>query len=405
MRVSSCLLAFFLSACAHQQRFIYNSDGDNMFIYAPPPMSADAVRAYIDEIAATQVTTLFICPQVGMAANYLTQVGDMLGVNVTPVEAKRIQERGATERASLERAAMNLAGLAAAGHDPLGLIVERAREKGLEVFVSFRLNEVHAVDKPDDFPSSLIISRFWRAHPEWRVGTPGDKLPQVYLDILGPNVHPVVASWLPGALNFAVPEVRAQRLAELREVCERYPVDGLDLDFQRFPIYFRPGTESENVATMTAWMHEVRAMTRDVARKQDRPLLLSARILAKPEQNLAIGLDPAAWVDEGLIDFVTVSHYLRNDFRLPIAAYREILPGVPIYASIEVEDKAKPYKLYGTVEVKDAVDAYRTIARDLWADGADGILLFNFFTTREGGREPPFGLLRELGSAETILKR
>ena len=88
---------------------------------------------------------------------------------------------------------------------------------------------------------------------------------------------------------------------------------------------------------------------------------------------------------EGLLDFITISHYLRNDFPLPVAEYRRLLPdGFPLYASIEVEPDA---------------DRYRQIAAELWADGADGIMLFNFFTCREGGKEPPFEVISELGRA------
>ena len=192
----------------------------------------------------------------------------------------------------------------------------------------------------------------------------------------------MVASWFPGALNFAIPEVRAERLAELLECCERYPIDGLDLDFQRFPIYFPQDEGHQHVQTMTAWVRQVREMTRTVGRQRGRPVLLSARILAKPEQCLAVGLDPVSWAGEGLVDFVTVSHYLRNDFPLPVSKYKSLITNIPVYASIEVEREA---------------DRYRSIARHLWADGADGLSMFNFFTWREGKKEPRFELFRELG--------
>ena len=84
-----------------------------------------------------------------------------------------------------------------------------------------------------------------------------------------------------------------------------------------------------------------------------------------------------------MLDFVTVSHYLRNDFALPVADYRKLLPEkMPLYGSIEVEDKP---------------NEYRRIARRLWKDHVDGIMVFNFFTTREGGKEPPFEILKEIG--------
>ncbi len=90
------------------------------------------------------------------------------------------------------------------------------------------------------------------------------------------------------------------------------------------------------------------------------------------------------WAQEGLIDIVVASHYLHNNFPLPIAAYRDLLPPeMPLYGSIEVEQNA---------------DDYRRIAGQLWDDGVDGILMFNFFTCRERGVEPEFSLLRELGT-------
>jgi len=367
-----------------RRRFIYNSDGNNMLIYKGPPMTPEHIWGYVDEIAETDVTALFICPNIGMNMNYPSQVAQMIGEPAGPGAADPVEDPSATRPGSLERAIVNLRSLVAAGHDPLGLVIERAQAKGLETFISFRLNEVHAVEQEE----SVLLSRFWQDHPEWHIGNPGDDMPPVYHRILGPNTHPIVGGWLPGGLDFAVPEVRSQRLAEIRECCERYPIDGIDLDFQRFPMYFRPGQEAEGKQLMTAWMREIREMTRAVGDLRGRPLLVSVRIMATPEQNELIGLDPIAWANEGLVDMVTVSHYLRNDFPLPAARYRTLLPdNVPLYASIEVAPTEA---------------AYRRIARGLWREGVDGILLYNFFTTRERGQEPPFALLHQLGDPTTI---
>ena len=141
---------------------------------------------------------------------------------------------------------------------------------------------------------------------------------------------------------------------------------------------------------MTQWVREVAALVKAAGEKRGRPLLLSARIMAKPEQNLAIGLDPVTWAREGLIDFVIVSHYLRNDYPLPIRAYRDLLPPeMPIYASIEYEREDQPYRDY---------------ARQSYLDGADGIMVFNFFARQQGGNETPFYLLKELGSAAALAR-
>jgi hypothetical protein len=197
-----------------------------------------------------------------------------------------------------------------------------------------------------------------------------------------------VATWFTGALNFAIPEVRKQRLAELRECCLRYSIDGLDLDFQRFPIYFPQHEGREHVETMTSWVREVRQMTGEIGKNRGRPLLLCARVLAKPEQNLAIGLDPCGWANEGLLDFLVVSHYLRNDFPLPLAEFRRRIPAdMPLYGSIEYEPQA---------------DSYRRIARQLYQGGADGVMMFNFVAARESGKGPPFEVLSELHDPREI---
>mgnify|MGYP001821878307 CR=1 FL=1 len=58
--------------------------------------------------------------------------------------------------------------------------------------------------------------------------------------------------------------------------------------------------------------------------------------------------------------------------------------------------------LYGSIEFEPKPDTYRKIAQQLYRDGADGVMLFNFFARREGGKEPPLQLLNELGAPATI---
>ncbi|GMW00375.1 MAG: hypothetical protein AMXMBFR84_15120 [Candidatus Hydrogenedentota bacterium] len=371
-----------VAAHAGPHRILYNSDGDNMFIYKQPPMTPEDVYRHVDEVADTEVTTFLMSPNIGMTLNYPTKVGDFIGEHVNPAIAARITPDAAEK--TTERGILNLRGLISAGHDPIALILSRAKERGMEAFISFRLNEVHAVEYEDH----VILSRFWKDHPEWRIGKHSDPLPPVYHEILGPDTHPIVATWLPAGLNFAIPEVRAYTLAMLRECCERYDLDGLDLDFQRFPMYFKPGEEQQHIPTMTAWMSEIRAMTKEIGDQRGRPILLCARIMAKPEQNTAIGIDPVSWAKNGLLDMVIVSHYLRNDFPLPLKAYRKALP--------------QEFPLYASIEVAREPEMYREMARRLWQVGADGIQVFNFFTTRERGEEPPFAVLKEIASAETL---
>jgi hypothetical protein len=74
---------------------------------------------------------------------------------------------------------------------------------------------------------------------------------------------------------------------------------------------------------------------------------------------------------------------------------------VPVYGGIECAAGGKREQCL-------TAGGYRRAARHLWADGADGVYLFNFFTTREWGKEafePPFEVLKEIGDPRTIPAR
>ena len=48
---------------------------------------------------------------------------------------------------------------------------------------------------------------------------------------LGPNAN----DWSQGVSNWAFPEVREHKLAFIREICEKYDIAGLELDFMYHP--------------------------------------------------------------------------------------------------------------------------------------------------------------------------
>jgi hypothetical protein len=130
-------------------------------------------------------------------------------------------------------------------------------------------------------------------------------------------------------------------------------------------------------------------MTREVGRNRGRPLLLSVRVLPRPEQALDIGLDPISWAGDGSIDIVSAGHFLGPTSLVDIPDYRDALPAtVPLHGSID---------RHGT-DVSTRTAEHRRMARQFRKDKADGVLVFNFFTHREQGREPDWAVLEELGT-------
>ena len=86
---------------------------------------------------------------------------------------------------------------------------------------------------------------------------------------------------------------------------------------------------------------------------------------------------------------------------LPVKPWKERISGVPVYTSIECTEGS-------ALEQCLTAEKYARAARHLWDDGADGIYLFNFFTTREWHEqsfEPTFEVLKELGDRQKLPAR
>ena len=116
-----------------------------------------------------------------------------------------------------------------------------------------------------------------------------------------------------------------------------------------------------------------------------------------PETARQLGCDVPAWVKHGWVDFVAVSEFLFERGDLPIGLWKQAITTVPVYGGIECTK--------GGAEKNLTADEYRQAATQLLEQGADGVYLFNFFTSREEGAkayEPPFEVLRDLGAPREI---
>ena len=109
-----------------------------------------------------------------------------------------------------------------------------------------------------------------------------------------------------GAFDFAIKEVRDRKLAIISEQLENYAdiIDGYDLDFMRFIVYFKSGTGPQNAPLMTQLMKDIRQKVDEISAKQGRKILLSARVAPTAEQNMMKGLDIREWLRLGLLDFI-----------------------------------------------------------------------------------------------------
>ena len=124
-------------------------------------------------------------------------------------------------------------------------------------------------------------STFWREHPEWWV------VPYRFTD------------WYDRAMNYGQQEVRDHYMDLIREVCRRYDMDGLELDYMRFIRYFRLGHEREGAELMNAFVEEVRGLVGASAERLEHKIELGVRLPTRPQTALALGLDAIAWARQG----------------------------------------------------------------------------------------------------------
>ena len=356
-----------------RRRVLYNFDGDSCLVTragskGPVALDVDDLKRLVEEVAyeGSDVDSILVCIN-AQVMYYPTEVGTMRGGNSTA------EERAAWPASEQQRFA-NVEAFFRSGVDPYAVILAAAKARGREALLSYRMNDDHGND--------FLRTAFLAEHPEWRLGT--------------------VQYQGSGAPDFTQPEVRAYVLALIEEAVRRYDSNGIELDFNRFPNFFKGGTTDERVSLMNGLVESVRRMLNEVGAERGHKLVLGVRVPSNygrtpptPETARAIGCDVPAWAANGWVDFVTVSEYLFERGDLPIGEWQAAITSVPVYGGIECTRGSGAKNL--------TAEEYQAAANKLRADGADGVYLFNFFTSRELGAEayePPFGVLEALADGQ-----
>jgi hypothetical protein len=233
------------------------------------------------------------------------------------------------------------------GIDIAQRIVEESHRRKLEVFWEHRLN---GADREVDV-TTPARHPLKDAHPDWLLEG---------------------GWWQPGLWNFAVPEVRQYKVAVLREVAERYDLDGLNLDFGRHPPYLPAGKQWEHREALTDFVRQVRLMLQDVAQKRGRPFLLSVRVADSVPGCHFDGFDIESWVQQNLIDMIIIG---TRSIQVDLAGFKQVVRGrhVKLYPCIDQHHSPDGYHAVPSPEF------LRGVAANWWHQGADGIATFNFW--------------------------
>ncbi len=328
---------------AKPPKFFYHNDGSFLLYCAPPMTPEEFVYESVGRFMGTQVDAV-VCHQFGF--------GDAVPLWPTEVPGAKGIDMETVGYVSEWRQQEIMLRLWAEGIDPWQLALEATHEAGMEYWIANRFNDLHG-------------SRYqWKS--EWRVSHPeyelGDK----------------AASPMPRSdrqstgLNFAIPEVRAHRLALVEEACTRYDTDGFEWDFTRHPGYHFPDME-EGRPKLTEYMREARALLNRVGEARGRPVGFGVRVAGTPEKCHELGLELETWIKEGLVDFVSPSCYWDTVTYLPFESFLEMAKGTDCRILGCTSEQVGPGG-----HSRPPKAALRAGALNAWKQGVDGIYLFNF---------------------------
>ena len=289
------------------------------------------------------------------------------------------------------------------GGDLIQVMIDACRETGQAPFISHRLNDVHGVEHagtPGNRKGAFAIDRFYAEHLDWRLGANPQRWPE-------------------RPLNWKYQAVRDYMLALIEEECNRYDIEGYELDFMRFGLFFPPDDPSfkDRIEIMTAFVARVREIL-DRSVREGRSRKLCVRIPVYSGVYPELGVDLKRWRDAG-VNMVNLAHSYCTSQDGDLAALRAQVPDLALYIemthAVSISTPAKACNNGFTVRRTTPNQLYTT-AHLAYERGFNGVSLYNFpyyrlsHVRQRGaeaepyapGGEPPFEVLKHLDDPEWL---
>ena len=359
-------------AAHRQRRIIFNNDGNDA-AYFPASLEAtpeNILAQRTSPLIDSHVDTIFYCTSRAFGSClHRSEVAETL--------------TGETRHEAAQEKRNVVGELIRQGTDPLQLMAEFAQSHQKEIFWSMRMNDVH------DATNSNLLPRLKKEHPEFLFGTPAN--PPPYRGFSGSWGSNTGATWGGySGVDYAQEAVRDHAFRMIEEVCSRYNIEGVELDFFRSPVLFKSHAWGKQVSqaerdTLTELMWQIRRMTDEVSVRRDRPLLISVRVPDSVDYCLAMGIDLERWLEEELVDLLAVG----GDFMLSPWEQSVKLGqrhAIPVYAVLTNTAR----HVVPEFRTRSNAEGYRARALEAWNAGVNGIYIFNLF-------EPEAPMWHELG--------
>ncbi len=379
----------------------FNEDSSHFFYCRNrDQMTIDGVKELIDSYVSPQLKELIFNPNC-QRTSYNSKVWTPIWKDFDPTRGedqplfqRHFAQRGSVdpeESEGLYRWLSNAWTLHHQGIDPYDVWLKQARQKGIRAWMSMRMNDSHELNNPD----SLLHSDFWRGHPEYR------RVPYRF------------SALADFAFDYGHKEVREYHLSLIRELLERYDMDGLELDWMRFGYYFRPGQEEAGCKLLTEFMEEVKSLVQQQEKSRGHRISIGVRVPTHPQTARALGFDAVEWGKRSLVDMITITPFFETcEFDLPIELWKELLGDSPVLLAAGMEILVSPYpQAWSAGRMTQTPETVRGAVVSALHRGADRIYLYNFMDKGNSTLEmmefqesERHAIMSQIGDLETAIK-
>ena len=235
-----------------------------------------------------------------------------------------------------------------AGYDLIQVLLDRSHKDGVQFVGGLRMNDRHGG----------ATSQPWvLQHPEWKTAD--------------------------GYPDYKHQGVRDTMVAVAADTLERYDMDGIELDWMRWCRMFKSSEAVQNAPLLTDFMAKMRNVLDQAAKKRGRgELLLGVRVPQTIEECRLLGFDVKAWVQKGLVDFITPSDFSKTDFNTKTDEFTALTAGTEVKVYPAIHSVYEDYTAWPTITGEymqlETPENYRAAAKNFYAFGADGVSAYNY---------------------------
>lgn len=263
------------------------------------------------------------------------------------------------------------------GIDPWQLWFERCWEKGVNPWISFRMNDTHGHGSGGNLvekANNLIADWYWADKTLRRIDYHGS------FNYRGD-----------ATANFNNDIIREKWLAYIEEAVNKYDVYGIELDWLRDQIFTTMGNEMADMELMTQFHRDIKAIVDKAEIKWGHEIKIAARVGRDIQTNIEMGYDIVTYCAEGLLDVVIPCAYYMTDTEIPVQTWKKILQSydVELYPNASMGTISQRqgdrngsdiiYYTHAYKNMAESVEIMAGTAASYFAQGADKVYLYNLF--------------------------